>query len=294
MTFAERSAAVAALGFTAPQAAFLTTVALHSGYCLARQYAACSGVKNARSVRAFVDCLVDRKLANRIVFRTDGSVIYHLFSRRVYAAVGHEASNNRRHASAPVIVHRLMLLDFALEHPAFDWYLTQADRIDLFVTRLGVPASVRVPRLRVAIFLHGASASVHFACLVTDPRGSTIGSFISDHAPLLRHLASWTLTALVPHRVATDLACHAAYRRALGAVSMALESASKDDLEWFAKTRSLVAAGDLRTLDVADLRRYRTLASALDQRVETRVVNPLVVHHLPHSYTQFGFFAGVT
>jgi hypothetical protein len=75
---------------------------------------------------------------------------------------------------------------------------------------------------------------------------------------------------------------------------MSLASASKEDLEWFAKTRPLVAAGDLRTLDMADLRRYRTLASSLDQRLETRLVKPLIVHHLSHSYTEFGFFAGLT
>jgi hypothetical protein len=99
MTFAERCTAVEALGFTARQATFLTTVALHSGYCIGRQYAACSGVKNARSVRAFVECLVDRKLANRIVFRADRGIIYHLFGRRVYAAMGQEDSGHRRHGS---------------------------------------------------------------------------------------------------------------------------------------------------------------------------------------------------
>ena len=294
MTLAERSAAVEALGFTPRQATFLTTVALHSGYCLGRQYAACSGLKNARSVRAFVDCLVERKLANRIVFRADRSIVYHLFGQRLYAAMGHADSHNRRHASPPTIAQKLMVLDLALAHPELDWYTTQVDRTALFLTRLGVPSSVRVPNLRVPIFLHGASPSVHFVCVVTDPRGSAIALFIRHHAPLLRHLADWTLNALVPQRVSTDQACDAAYQAALGAASMSRASASKEDLEWFAKTRPQVASGDLRTLDLADLRRYRTLASSLDERLGTRSVKPLVVHRLPHSYSQFGFFAGVT
>jgi len=293
MTFGERCTAVEALGFTARQATFLTTVALHSGYCIGRQYAACSGVKNARSVRAFVECLVDRKLANRIVFRADRGIIYHLFGQRLYAAMGQADSGNRRHVSPPAIAEKLMLLDFALAHPEFDWYSTQADRIGLFVTRLGVPPSVRIPGVRLPIFTHGASPCVNFVCLVTDPRASSIASFFREHAPLLRHLTDWTLNALIPQRVATDQVCDVVYRRVLGAASMTLVSASKEDLEWFAKTRPLVASGDLRTLDMADLHRYRTLASSLDQRLETRVVRPLVVHHLPHSYTPFGFFPGV-
>jgi hypothetical protein len=207
--------------------------------------------------------------------------------------MGQEGNGNRRHASPPAIAQKLMVLDFALEHPEFDWSPTQADRIDLFVTRLGVPSSVRVPSPRLPIFLHGGSACVHFVCLVADPRASSIGVFIRDHAPLLHHLSDWTLHALVPQRVATDQDCDAAYRRGLGATSMSLAAASREDLEWFAKTRPLVASGDLRTLDMGDLHRYRTLASSLDQRVETRTVTPLVVHHLPHSYTQFGFFAGL-
>jgi hypothetical protein len=208
MTIAERSAAVEALGFTPRQATFLTTVALHSGYCLARQYAACSGLKNARSVRAFVDCLVERKLANRIVFRADRCIVYHLFSQRLYAAVGQKDNGNRRHASPPAIAQKLMLLDFALAHPDLDWYPTQADRVDLFVTRLGVPLSIRLTSLRLPVFfhsaLHGASACVNFVCVVTDPRGSSIGTFIREHAALLRHLTDWTLNVLVPQRVSTD------------------------------------------------------------------------------------------
>jgi hypothetical protein len=294
VTFADRSAAVEALGFTPRQAAFLTTVALHSGYCLGRQYAACAGLKNAKSVRAFVECLVERKLANRIVFRADRGSVYHLISKRLYAAMGHADSRNRRAASPQALARKLMVLDLALAHPELDWFPTQADRIGLFVTRLRVPSSIRVPNLKVPIFLHGASSCVHFVCLVTDPRASSIGLFIRDHAPLLHHLTDWTLNALVPQRVSTDQACDAAYRRALDATAMSLVAASREDFEWFAKTRPLVASGDLRTLDMGDLHRYRVLASSLDQQAETRTVKPLVVHHLPHSYTQFGFFAGLT
>ena len=70
-------------------------------------------------------------------------------------------------------------------------------------------------------------------------------------------------------------------------------SVSKEDLDWFTDIRPLVASGDLRALSVADLHRYRTLSTTLGQRLETTFVKPLLLHHLPHSCTQFGSFCGV-
>jgi hypothetical protein len=292
MTFTERVAAVQALGFNQRQATFLTTVALHGGYCLRRQYAAFAGLKYAKSVRDFLDGLVERQLADRMTFRADRGGIYHLFGRRLYAAIGQEKNRNRRHAGPPVIARRLMLLDFVLAHPDVDWYAAEPDRIALFVTRLGIPETSLPKRQNLPVFLRGATPSVNFVCLVTDLHASAIEAFIHDHRPLLRHLSDWTLNAMVLQGVATDQACEAAYRRALAAASMM--SVSKQDLDWFTDIRPLVASGDLRALSVDDLHRYRTLSTTLGQRLETTFVKPLLLHHLSHSYTQFGSFAGVT
>ena len=286
MTFTERRAAVEALGFTAHQATFLTTVALHSGYCLRRQYTAFAGLRYGKGTR-FLDNLVERGIAGRVVFRAERGVIYHLFSHPVYTAIDHENSRNRRHLSPALLARRLMLLDFVLAHPECDWYVTRADKLDLSVTRLGVSESVRIPTS--PFFLHGTSPCVNFVCVVTDPRGSSIESFVRLHASLLRQLNDWTLNALIPECVSTDQACDAIYRRTLAAASMSTMSASQEDLDWLTSVRPLVAAGDLRTLGVADLHRYRALSSTLGQSV-----NPLVVHHLAHSYTQFGFVPGLT
>src|SRR5437868_6593966 len=61
--FGDRAAAIEALGFTARQARFLTLVALHSGYCLRRQYSSFGALSYGKNVRNFLDCLVDRQLA---------------------------------------------------------------------------------------------------------------------------------------------------------------------------------------------------------------------------------------
>ena len=72
MTFDDRAQAVMALGFTDRQARFLVTVALHSGYCLRRQYEAFAGVRSGQNVRAFLDGLVTRGVAERCAGRAGG------------------------------------------------------------------------------------------------------------------------------------------------------------------------------------------------------------------------------
>jgi hypothetical protein len=290
VTLAERAAPLEALGFTAREAAFLAIVVLHSGYCLPRQYGAFAGLKHGKTVVAFMDGLVERKLADRIVFRADRGGIYHVFGRRLYAALQQEDNRNRRHASPPVMARKLMALDFVLAHPDFDWY-PEPERRDLFVTRLGIASPELPPRpLPLPIFLHGVSTCVNFVCLVTESRATAIESFVRIHTPLLRQLSGWTLNALIPQKAATDQACETAYNRAMVAASMV--SVSKEDLDWFTTARVTVASGDLRSFSVEDLRRYRVLASTLGQHLHTHSVGPLTVHHLPHSYSQFGSFAG--
>ena len=96
MTFDERVEAVESLGFTARQATFLAIVALHSGYCLRRQYAAFAGVSYGKNVRDFLDALVARQLATRFTIRADRGHLYHLHSRALYRVLRQEHSRNRR------------------------------------------------------------------------------------------------------------------------------------------------------------------------------------------------------
>ena len=65
MTFEERVTALTPLGFTPRQTRFLVTAALHSGYCLRRQYLAFAGVRYGKNVRDFLEALVRRQLAQR-------------------------------------------------------------------------------------------------------------------------------------------------------------------------------------------------------------------------------------
>ena len=53
MTHAERVSAVAALGFTERQAAFLVLVMLHSGVCVGRQYCTFAGIVRGQKMSDF-------------------------------------------------------------------------------------------------------------------------------------------------------------------------------------------------------------------------------------------------
>ena len=55
MTFADRAASVATYGFTPRQAAFLTTVMLHAGVCVSRQYTAFAHVVFGQNTRDFLN-----------------------------------------------------------------------------------------------------------------------------------------------------------------------------------------------------------------------------------------------
>ena len=63
MTHAERVSAVAALGFTERQAAFLVLVMLHSGVCMGRQYCTFAGIVRGQKMADFFQKLTTKRYA---------------------------------------------------------------------------------------------------------------------------------------------------------------------------------------------------------------------------------------
>ena len=263
MIFQERVEAVIPFGFTDRQAAFLVTLALHSGYCLRRQYAAFTRLQYGKNVRDFLDGLVDREFARRFTYRGDSGHIYHLNARRFYRAIGQEDNRNRRQAGPALVGRKLMLLDYVLKEPDRDWYATEQDKYDLFVGRLGIP-SVALPRRiylgrhetsgdttattrycvqKLPVFL-GPDSHVNFICLVTDRKAREIGSFITEHRSLLEHLPAWQLVVTGPNQVASDAECGDQFARAIGARS-APPPLTSADLTWLFEMRKTIEAGAL-------------------------------------------------
>jgi hypothetical protein len=276
MTFNERVAALASLGFSERQTRFLVTVALHSGFCLRRHYSAFADLRYGAGVRDFLDRLVSRGLARRLDFRRDRGHVYHLCNSSIYDAIGQDDNRNRRRTSAALIARKLMLLDYVLAHRDADWYATEADKVALFtgpfaVPALDLPQRIYVPRLRqtpptfryfihkLPIGLMGDPPIPSFVFLVTDSTGQAFEQFLKDHLALLNHLPRWRIVAVAPRHIPGLPACDIALRRVVADVQRPRRHATEelDALTFYFTILDCLDRDDLNHVSIADLNRFR-------------------------------------
>jgi hypothetical protein len=333
MTFEERLRALEAFGFTPRQTRFIALVALHSGYCLRRQYAAFAGIRYGKSVCDFFEKLVARGFATSFTQRVDRGRIYHLQARAIYRAIDEPEHRNRREASAALIARRMMVLDYVLSHVDVEWFSTEDEKIDLFA-RLGVPLRDLPQRASAAVRTEASSATRYFrheapiavvgdppvatfVCLVTDTTGRMLEQFLREHGRLFAWLPAWTVVAIGPRPTGLH-ACEVAFERFLRR-PIETVSTSTDDLAWFFRTRHAVEQNDLTGLSVTAIDRFRTLREAFRRPVfdelylawqrdgdavlassaasarhhGMRSVGTLVTELLPFDYSQFGSLPGI-
>ena len=96
MTFDERVQVVIKKGFTERQARFLTTVMLHAGVCVPRQYARFCSIVHGAKTRKFFAKLVRLQYASVYDCRHNRARIYHVNQRALYAAIADPDSKLRR------------------------------------------------------------------------------------------------------------------------------------------------------------------------------------------------------
>ena len=65
-------------------------------------------------------------------------------SKPIYRALGVENIRHRREASKPVVMRRLLSLDFILEHPGMNWLPAEPEKVEFF-EKLGLPRRL-IPR----------------------------------------------------------------------------------------------------------------------------------------------------
>ncbi len=109
MTFDERVRAVEQKGFTERQARFLTTVMLHAGVCVPRQYARFCGIVYGAKTRKFFAKLVRLRCASMYDCRHNRARIYHVNQRSLYAAIGEAESRLRKPVTLNHAIQRLMV-----------------------------------------------------------------------------------------------------------------------------------------------------------------------------------------
>jgi hypothetical protein len=274
MTFEDRVRALEPLGFTPRQTRFMATVALHSGYCLRRQYGAFAGVRYGKNVCDFLETLVERQLAERFTQRPDRGLIYHLQARAIYRALGQDENRNRREASAALIARKIMVLDYVLGHPELDWLATEADKVELFADRYDVPpadlpqqvftasqpgrpGTTRYFTHKLPVAVAGDPPVAYFVYLAIDATGRGLAQFLDDHARLFGWLPAWTVVAVSASPVALET-CTAVFGRHLQQPRRSV-TAGSEDLQWFFTTRQTIDHGELARLSVAAIDRFRTL-----------------------------------
>jgi len=99
--------ALTAFGYTVSEARFLYIVALHSGYFMARQFLASVNAKRGYRTHSLAQKLITQGHATMREYRRNGC-IYHLYSRKLYAQLGHENLRNRRRHRLEAIRTRLL------------------------------------------------------------------------------------------------------------------------------------------------------------------------------------------
>ena len=218
MTFDERVQAVAKIGFTERQARFLTTVMLHAGVCVPRQYARYCGIVHGAKTRKFFAKLVRLHCASMYDCRHNRARIYHVNQRALYAAIGEADSKLRRPLTLNHAIQRLMVLDAIVEDAEMIWLGTAEDKANHLtaltsITPEDLPhVSIRngerrivrsfPDRLPIGIHLSGRGVLVY---VVLDPTLNDFRLFLERHSAVLRALPAWTVRVVVPPQF-SDLA----------------------------------------------------------------------------------------
>ena len=106
MTHAERVSAVAALGFTERQAAFLVLVMLHSGVCVGRQYCTFAGIVRGQKMADFFQKLAAKRYATPYPCGHNKARVYHVHNAKLYDAIGQRDVRFRKRSALARTIER--------------------------------------------------------------------------------------------------------------------------------------------------------------------------------------------
>ena len=127
------------LGWTGQDAEWIALVCLHSGVFRRAQFCHYFDTDRKRALR-FVKALVERRAAveGEGPIMNGGGKTCRISSKLIYRALGVEDIRHRRKASKPVVMRRLLSLDFVLEHPGMNWLPAEPEKVEFF-EKLGLP-----------------------------------------------------------------------------------------------------------------------------------------------------------
>ena len=178
------------LGWTGPDAEWIALVCLHSGVFTRGQFCDYFSTES-KAAHRFVKSLVERRAAveNKHFTFSGGTKPCRISSNAIYRALGVENIRHRRKASKPVLMRRLLSLDFVLEHLGMNWLPAEPEKVEFF-EKLGLPL-----RLIPSRIYYGAvdNQKRYFALklpLAVDPETVTF-VYIDPGHQMDRELHSW-------------------------------------------------------------------------------------------------------
>ena len=128
------------LGWTGQDAEWIALVCLHSGVFTRAQFCHYFDTTNRVRAQRFVETLVERRAARdgEWPILNGGAKTCRISSKAIYRALGVENIRHRKKASNPVVMRRLLSLDFVLEHPGMNWLPAESEKVEFF-EKLGLP-----------------------------------------------------------------------------------------------------------------------------------------------------------
>jgi hypothetical protein len=261
--------ALTAFGYTVSEARFLYLVAMHSGYFTARQFLAFANAKRGYRTHSLAQKLITQGHATMREYRSNGC-IYHLYSRKLYAQLGHENLRNRRRHRLEAIQTRLLALDFILANQGYQYLETEEEKVAYFCDQLhiekaclpvklymGGPGSQPTLRNFVDKFpLFMSPPRPGFSPVVTfsyvDPGLETLTGFVThlgQYQPLFRELADFRFVYVS----STPAHFEKATEIFNSAVKIPLESEIAADLIRYFRARSIWNSSEFRTVSKTDL-----------------------------------------
>ncbi|MFN8009051.1 MAG: hypothetical protein U0V70_18885 [Terriglobia bacterium] len=127
-------------GYNEPEARFIRLVALHSGVFLARQFNQFAQTKSGKRIDSYIKKLKSNRHCQTYRLAKNAS-IFHLTSKAIYRAIGHENLRHRRFHQIDYVKAKLLGLDFILQNPTLKYFPTEEEKIHLFTRILDVPLS---------------------------------------------------------------------------------------------------------------------------------------------------------
>jgi hypothetical protein len=205
--------ALKAFGYSELESKFLQFVALHSSVFLRRHFLQFSGLKSGRLITNLLKRLQKNRHC-RLLRLSKNASVYHLNSRAIYRAVGHENLRHRRSHQVDYVKAKLLGLDYILENRKFHYLPTEEEKVSFFTKVLNVPLSslpvktYKTPNSRAEMHryfvdkfplfvanLPSKVAVVHFSYVDPGPFGSVVNfvNHLRSYAGLFSHLEQFCL-----------------------------------------------------------------------------------------------------